>query len=88
MRDPETISTALARPKPATTSSPPCTPPTRCTRSERGAAEFPEGEHRLLREQLANNLRATITQRLVRRTGGHGRGRRLEIMIVNDTIRN
>jgi twitching motility protein PilT len=50
-------------------------------------AEFPKEEHGLVREQLASNLRATITQRLVKRKGGKGRVAALEIMIVNDVIR-
>lgn len=54
---------------------------------ERIMAEFPETEHRLLREQLANNLKATITQRLVKRAGGKGRAAALEILIVNDVVR-
>jgi twitching motility protein PilT len=54
---------------------------------ERILSEFKEEEHALLREQLANNLRATITQRLVRRAGGKGRVAALEIMVINDVIR-
>lgn len=53
---------------------------------ERILAEFPENEHQLLREMLANNLRATITQRLVKRAEGKGRVAAQEIMIVNPTI--
>jgi len=49
-------------------------------------AEFPREEHGLVREQLASNLRATITQRLVKRKGGKGRVAALEIMVVNDVI--
>jgi twitching motility protein PilT len=53
---------------------------------ERILAEFPENEHDLLREMLANNLRATITQRLVKRSGGKGRIAAQEIMVANSTI--
>lgn len=53
---------------------------------ERILAEFPENEHQLLREMLANNLRATITQRLVRRAEGKGRIAAQEIMVVTPTI--
>jgi twitching motility protein PilT len=53
---------------------------------ERILAEFPENEHALLREMLANNMRATITQRLVRRAEGKGRVAVQEIMVVNPTV--
>jgi twitching motility protein PilT len=87
MRDPETITTAL---RAAETGhyvlSTMHTSNSQHT-LERILSEFPEGDHALLREQLANNLHATITQRLVRRTGGHGRVAALEIMVVDGTIR-
>jgi len=47
---------------------------------------FPENEHDLLREQLSLNLKASITQRLVKRADGSGRIAALEIMVVNSTI--
>ena len=47
---------------------------------------FPEGDHDLLREQLSMNLKASITQRLVKRAGGNGRLAAQEIMVVNATI--
>lgn len=47
---------------------------------------FPESEHDLLREQLAMNLKASITQRLVKRATGSGRLAAQEIMVVNSTI--
>ncbi len=47
---------------------------------------FPESEHDLLREQLSLNLKASITQRLVKRVGGKGRLAAQEIMVVNATI--
>jgi len=53
---------------------------------ERIFSEFPEAEHELLREQIANNLKATITQRLVKAEGG-GRVPALEIMIVNEVVK-
>lgn len=54
---------------------------------ERIFSEFPENEHALLREQLANNLRSTLTQRLAKTKDGKGRIAALEIMIVNDVIK-
>lgn len=87
MRDPETISTALRAAETGHYVFSTMHTSNALHTVERVLAEFPEGEHRLLREQLANNLRATITQRLVRRAGGHGRVAALEIMIVNDTIK-
>lgn len=47
---------------------------------------FPDSEHALLREQLALNLKASITQRLVKRATGKGRLAAQEIMVVNATI--
>ncbi|MGI8906952.1 MAG: type IV pilus twitching motility protein PilT [Candidatus Sumerlaeaceae bacterium] len=47
---------------------------------------FPESEHDLLREQLAMNLKASVTQRLVKRADGKGRLAAQEIMVVNSTI--
>ena len=47
---------------------------------------FPESEHDLLREQLSLNLKASITQRLVKRAGGKGRLAAMEIMVVNATV--
>lgn len=47
---------------------------------------FPESEHDLLREQLSLNLKASITQRLVKRATGQGRLAAQEIMVVNATI--
>ncbi|MCL5271090.1 MAG: PilT/PilU family type 4a pilus ATPase [bacterium] len=87
MRDPETISTALRAAETGHYVFSTLHTSNAIHTVERILAEFPENEHALLREQLANNLRATVTQRLVRRTGGHGRVAALEIMVVNDTIR-
>ncbi|MCX7020168.1 MAG: PilT/PilU family type 4a pilus ATPase [Candidatus Sumerlaeota bacterium] len=47
---------------------------------------FPESEHELLREQLALNLKASITQRLLKRQDGNSRIAACEIMVVNATI--
>ncbi len=47
---------------------------------------FPQNEHGLLREQLSLNLRASVTQRLVKRCDKPGRLAAMEIMIVNPTI--
>lgn len=47
---------------------------------------FPDSEHELLREQLSLNLKASITQRLVKRADGKGRLAAQEIMVVNATI--
>jgi twitching motility protein PilT len=47
---------------------------------------FPENEHDLLREQLSINLKASITQRLVKRADNTGRIAAMEIMVVNSTI--
>jgi twitching motility protein PilT len=46
---------------------------------------FPENEHDLLREALALNCKASITQRLCKRATG-GRVACLEIMVMNPTI--
>ncbi len=53
---------------------------------ERIIGTFPENEHKLLREQLASNLKAVITQQLVKKKDGKGRIAAIEIMIVNATI--
>ena len=53
---------------------------------ERIIANFPEREHDLVREQLASNLKAVITQNLVRRIEGKGRIAALEIMVVVDIV--
>ncbi len=53
---------------------------------ERMISTFPEEERDLVREELAYNLKAAISQRLMRRAGGKGRIAAFEIMIVNATI--
>jgi twitching motility protein PilT len=53
---------------------------------ERIIATFPETEHDLVREQLASNLKAIITQNLVRRIEGKGRTAVLEILVVLDMV--
>lgn len=87
MRDPETISTALRAAETGHFVFSTMHTTNAQHTIERILAEFPEKEHGLLREQLANNLRATITQRLVRRAEGKGRLAALEIMVVSDMIR-
>jgi len=49
---------------------------------ERVISVFPQAEHDLVREQLAGNLKASITQSLVRKIEGKGRIAALEILIV------
>lgn len=53
---------------------------------ERIIGVFPENEHKVLREQLASNLKAVITQQLVKRIEGKGRIAVTEIMILTQTI--
>jgi twitching motility protein PilT len=87
MRDPETISTALRAAETGHYVFSTMHTSNSMHTLERILAEFAESEHQLLREQLANNLRATITQKLVRRAGGKGRVAALEIMVVDGTVR-
>lgn len=53
---------------------------------ERIISTFRQEERDLVRDQLAYNLKAVISQRLVRRVGGKGRAAAQEIMIVNSTV--
>jgi len=53
---------------------------------ERIISFFPEPEHQLVREMLSSNLRAVLTQNLVKRIEGKGRIPAVEVMIVNKTI--
>jgi twitching motility protein PilT len=53
---------------------------------ERIIANFPETEHDLVREQLASNLKAIISQNLVKRLEGKGRIAALEILVVIDMV--
>lgn len=48
---------------------------------------FPPYQQKQVRLQLASNLRAVISQRLLERADGNGRILAAEIMIVNETIR-
>lgn len=86
MRDPETISTSIRAAETGhfVLSTMHTTNATHTL--ERIFSEFPENEHALLREQIANNLKATVTQRLVKAQGG-GRVPALEIMIVNEVVK-
>jgi twitching motility protein PilT len=49
-------------------------------------ALFPPEEQDLVRQRLADNLRATISQRLIRRADGKGRVVATEVMIVTGTV--
>jgi twitching motility protein PilT len=49
-------------------------------------AMFPPEEQDLVRQRLADNLRATISQRLLPRSDGKGRVVALEIMVVTGTV--
>jgi len=53
---------------------------------QRIIGHFPEEEHELLREQLSLNLKATVTQRLVKTADGNGRIAAMEIMLVNSVV--
>ncbi|MFH0794936.1 MAG: PilT/PilU family type 4a pilus ATPase [bacterium] len=53
---------------------------------ERIIGTFPQSEHELLRDQLATNMKAILTQSLLRRAEGKGRIAAVEILIVNTTI--
>lgn len=86
MRDPETIITALRGAETGHYVFSTMHTTDALHTIERILSEFPETEREMLRQQLANNLRATITQRLVRRTGGKGRAAALEILIVNGIV--
>jgi twitching motility protein PilT len=50
-------------------------------------AIFPQEEQDLARQRLADNLRATVSQRLLPRADGKGRVPACEIMIVTGTVR-
>ena len=54
---------------------------------DRLLALFPPEEQLLVRQRLADNLRATISQRLLPRADGKGRVAALEIMVVTGTVR-
>jgi twitching motility protein PilT len=49
-------------------------------------ALFPPDEQELVRQRLADNLKATVSQRLVRRADGAGRVVAVEIMVVTGTV--
>lgn len=53
---------------------------------ERIIANFPNEERELIREEISFNLKAAISQRLIRRTGNKGRIAAMEIMVVTTTI--
>jgi len=54
---------------------------------ERILAHFDVVEHALVREQIALNLRATITQRLAKSAEGKGRVAAMEILLVTDMVK-
>ena len=83
MRDPETIKTALLAAETGHYVFSTMHTTNAINTVERIFSEFDEREHVLLREQLANSLRAIITQRLVPLAGGKGRIAALEIMVNN-----
>jgi len=51
-------------------------------------ALFPPEEQELARQRFADNLRATISQRLLTRADGEGRVAACEIMVVTGTVRD
>jgi twitching motility protein PilT len=53
---------------------------------QRILGNFEQSEHDLLRDQLSLNLRAAITQRLVKTADGKGRVAAMEIMVVNGVV--
>jgi twitching motility protein PilT len=53
---------------------------------QRVIGHYPEQEHDLVREQLSLNLKASITQRLLKKADGTGRMAAQEIMICTDVI--
>ncbi len=53
---------------------------------QRVLGNFERSEHDLLRDQLSLNLRAAITQRLVKTADGKGRLATMEIMVVNGVV--
>jgi twitching motility protein PilT len=53
---------------------------------ERVIGTFPQSEQDLVREQLGTNLRASVTQTLVKKAEGKGRTAALEIMICTATV--
>jgi twitching motility protein PilT len=50
-------------------------------------AIFPVEEQELARQRLADNLRATVSQRLLTRADGKGRIAACEVMVVTGTVR-
>jgi twitching motility protein PilT len=53
---------------------------------QRIIGHFPQREHDIVREQLSLNLKASVTQRLVRTRDGKGRIAAQEIMVVTTTV--
>ena len=87
MRDHETVDTALKAAETghlvfSTAHTPDC-----AKTIARLLAMFPAEEQELARQRLADNLRATVSQRLLNRADGSGRVAVCEIMVVTGTIR-
>lgn len=49
---------------------------------------FPSGQQQQIKVQLAGVLQGIISQQLLRLIGGHGRTAAMEILLMNDAIRN
>lgn len=86
MRDPETIRTAIEAAETGHFVLSTLHTSNAIQTVERVIAVFPQAEQELVRNQLSTNLRASITQTLVRRAEGRGRAAALEIMVVTGTV--
>jgi len=53
---------------------------------ERIISNFPESEHDLIREMLSYNLKAVLTQNLIKRIEGKGRIAAMEVLVVTKTV--
>lgn len=88
MRDPDTMKTAIKAAETGVLVLSTLHTTNAIQTIERIISNFPDSEHDLLREQLSSNLRAVITQNLIKRAEGKGRIAAQEIIIVNKTISN
>jgi twitching motility protein PilT len=86
MRDPETMRTAIKAAETGLLIFSTLHTTNAIQTVERIISNFPQNEHDLVREMLSTNLKAVITQNLVKRAEGKGRIAALEIMIVNKTV--
>jgi twitching motility protein PilT len=87
LRDADTISTAIKASETghlvlSTLHAPSC--PEAVTRL---LSYFPPGEQQTVRSQIAANLRAVVSQRLLPRADGTGRVAAFEVMVVTQTVR-